>query len=58
MKYKAISPFAVVLAVGLSKFGHFYEAHHQDVVIFRRSVKTTTNTGKNKIVSFGVKFVE
>ena len=58
MKYKAISPFVVVLAVGLSKCGHFKEAQHQDVVIFRWSVKTRTNGAKNKIVSFDVKFLE
>ena len=58
MKYKAISPFVVVLAVGLSKCGHCWEAHHQDVVIFRWSVKTTTNSGKNKMVSFDVKCLE
>ena len=52
-----IPPVVVVLAVGLSKCGLFLEAHHQDVVIFRWSVKTTTNSSKNKIVSCEVSWI-
>ena len=52
MKYKAFnSTGCVSIGCWAFKMWSFLEAHHQDVVIFRWSVKTTTNSSKNKIVS-------
>ena len=54
-----IKQFTICCSIGCwaFKMWSFLEAHHQDVVIFRWSVKTTTNSSKNKIVSCEVSWI-